>query len=224
MANAVQKYVNSKQCCFSNSIHTSDKRIKYGLEEVKCQIIKDSIANIYMEMLSCDSVASDIQWYKGEIIFEWIQDLNTPIALPGNFIITGNPNITSYDGTRSLDISMSGTYYANNMLEVNQILTKMWENTNTSDFLIYVNTDPVTGVSKVIYEYTESWGNLENGFVTDLFGENGFSANFTIVSHNKLNSNNKNCITFSQMCGIKEWLDKYCKTCDKNITTPKSIN
>jgi hypothetical protein len=213
MANTVQKYVNSRQCCFSNSIHTSDKKIKYGLEQVKCQIIKDTIADIYMEVLSCDPIPSDEQWYRMELDFEWIQDMSSPVSLPGYFIISDDPTVTSYDGLRSITIPMAGTYYANDMIEVNQIITQMWENTNTADFIISVDTDPITGISKIIAEHTGSWGTPDDIFNAEFFQTNGFNGVVSNLEHIEITSDNRDCLSYSQMCSIKKWLDAYCYSC-----------
>lgn len=221
MANAVQRYVNSKLCCFSNAVHSSDNRIKYGLEEVKCQIIKDTIANIYMEILSCNPAFSDNDFYELLLELEFIQP-DEPITLPGYFILSADPVFNSIDGTRTFTIPWSGIYYANDMEEVNTIIMGLINNQGRPDFNITTHYNNITGSWNISIIYSSAWGTPDNRWViSPALTSNAFEAITTILSEDAIDSGL--CLTETQLCGLKEHLDAYCKTCNRDNNTPKFI-
>ena len=214
MSSKVQKYINNKICCFSNNVHKSDKKLKYGLEEASCQIIKDSIVNILMEIMMCNPIASDIQWYKLNYTLEWIAETPPALTFPDTFNVISNKTIISADGNQSLIIPISGSYTVIDMVDVNKQLNSAISFTETDDFIMYVDIDDTTGIGTLTIYFSEYWGNDVN-----LFDVSGLDSN--IPFNNIINSivtteynYSIGCLSEEQLCTIKSHIDNYCKVCN----------
>ncbi len=223
MANTVQKYVNSKICCISSSVHQSDTKIKYGAEDAHCCIINDAIANIFIEMLSCNSTATDALWYKVDLTVGF-KDKAIPEYVYGDpLTIAGLQYVTSFDGNLTVPFSFAGDWPTGfaTIAEVNEAFAELIDywGTNTNNPTIFWNAtyDTVTSNISVIIYHTDAWGNdVNRPSISGLTGGDGtpFTSGVNVNSWETTDGITTNsCLTGSEQCDIKEWLDKYCNKC-----------
>jgi len=216
MANKVQKFVNNKKCCIASKVKSTDKKLQYGSQDVMCCINKDIIANMFIELLQCNPFSSDLTWYKGTLVMNWLQP-SIPVSLPGNFTMPSDVMLTSVDGNQSVIIPWSGTYTANTLEDVNIILNTIVNDAlNTLDnFSSNIEFEPSTGKSTFTFIFSEEWMSPGNYWdITDLSnGTTPFDLIIYGTIDNEIVGEHIGCFTMSELCSIKKWIDNYCKSC-----------
>lgn len=214
MANAIQKYAANKACCIATNVKKTDNKIKYGSEDMICCINKDFIANTFLELLMCNSVASDATWYKVRITVTYTD--STPTSFPGTITIP-DVMITSYDGQLVTTLDTSGSYVCTSILDFNTQLYNRVAAITPTDASIVLDTislDSLTGEMVVDVYYTSIWGNLTDNIVFSLTSPAGTSLGVTSSSVTSTATvNTDSCLKSSQLCDIKNWLDDYCQSC-----------
>ena len=219
-SNKVQKYVNNKICCIATNVHKSDKKLKYGLEEAACQINKDTIANIFLETLMCNPVASGSLWYTVTLSSKWVDKISPAYTYGSNTTINDVNSIVSLDGYSTVLFGLSGVFnWADNDIanvEISEAIVAEFNAQNADDiFLTYVyNT--TTDLYDFTFVWNESWGNDTNvpnilsigGMFNSLFDTTGTVRAITVTT-----VKTDNCLTEVQLCDLKSWIDNYCKSC-----------
>jgi len=216
----IQKYANSKICCIATNVHKSDKKLKYGLEEAACQINKDTIANIFLETLMCNPVASDSLWYTATLSAKWVDKSSPAYTYGNNATVINNGFITSFDNNKVLTFNVNGIFnWANNDIanvEISEAIVAAFNVQNADDiFLTYVY-NATTDLYDFTFVWNESWGNDTNvpnilsigGVFNNLFDTTGTIGTITVTT-----VKTDNCLTELQLCNLKSWIDNYCKSC-----------
>lgn len=212
MANGIQKYIANKTCCIATNVKKTDDKIKYGSEDMICCINKDFMANVFSELLMCNGVATDSTWYSLCYTVQYVD--SSPSSFPGNISI---PNLTviSYDGTKTLTLNIAQTITATSILDFSSQISVILNNATISDPSLYMEVtsyDELTGEMVICFTYTSDWGNLTDKLTYSL----SLTNNLTVTSSFETSLatvNTDTCLSSTQLCSIKNWLDKYCQSC-----------
>lgn len=218
MANAIQIYAANKACCIATNVKETDNKIKYGTEDVICCINKDFIASTFIELLMCNSVASDTTWYKMVATGSLVD--NVPSEFPGTVTHLDKITITSYDGSITstlLDFSNT-SITASSIVDLNIKIFDRFKEGITLDTSLLFTTESInesTGKMIVNIYYTSDWGdatNLPTFLLSTFIDDPTMTSNFTYTT-SSTTVNNNSCLTSAQLCNIKNWLDDYCQSC-----------
>ena len=220
MANAIQKYAANTACCIATNIKKTDDKLKYGSEDMLCCINKDFIANVFLNLLMCNSVASDAQWYKWTIIDRLVDESPAVYTYGTDVSVVGLYGIQSNDGQRTAAFGLSGIFNWSDNDELNMealplILNSFNSIDDPSIFATYVYNES-TGYTTIELFFTENWGTVTSppnfsgltGALGDLFDHD---VTFSQVVSTTLT--NDTCLTEEQLCQIKDHLSNYCKSC-----------
>jgi hypothetical protein len=217
MASAIQKFAANTACCLATNIKKTDDKLKYGSEDMICCINKDFIANVMLNLLMCNSVANDAQWYKmrftGKFILTGASFPTTAILLPTITITNNNGTIT--DTLIELQPSI---LTVTSDLNFNTQLFAIFENgvvSNPSLQFYPISIDGNTGEMVIDIYYTSAWGSdiLIPTYNSGTIISSPASTNdFTYVS-SKVSLETDSCLTSEDLCSIKDHLTTYCKTC-----------
>lgn len=219
MANAIQRYAANKACCIAANVQKTDNKIKYGAEDMICCINKDFIANTFVELLMCNPVASDATWYKLTTSVKFVDE--DPAAYTyGTDVTVSSFTVSSYNGLRSFTYELNSIYnWADNATmnqEVAEILKTSYNEGGSGEILLEYVYNSDTGVVDYTIYFTSAWGDTLNSpnfsSVGNLLGST-FDAEVTPSSITATSVNTDSCLTSSQLCDIKNWLDDYCQSC-----------
>lgn len=215
MANAIQRYVANKACCIATNVQKTDNKIKYGAEDMICCINKDFIANVFLEILMCNSVATDATWYVLNVTSVYLD--NSPSSFPTSINVP-SASVISSDGTFTAKINAPQIVTATSILDFNIQLYDIFkaydEQYDPSLFIDFVSIDESTGEAVFKLYYTSKWGDITNVPRFDPAFNTAISLTQTITSTSSATSvNSDNCLSESQLCDIKNWLDEYCQSC-----------
>lgn len=217
MASAIQKFAANTACCLATNIKKTDDKLKYGSEDMICCINKDFIANVMLNLLMCNSVPSDIQWYK--------------LRFTGKFTLTGasfpvvvttlpSITITNNNGSITTDLLVLNTtlFTVSSDLDLNiQFFDALKDGyvNDTSLAMDFISIDDSTGEMVIDIYFTSMWGTdilLPVFNATSVMLSPANTNNFTAVA-TKETLNTDSCLTTDQLCNIKDHLTTYCKTC-----------
>lgn len=215
MANAIQRYAANKACCIAANVQKTDNKIKYGAEDMICCINKDFIANTFVELLMCNPVPIDTTWYR--LRYSATYNDTTPTSFPGTINIDQDVLVTSNDGMFTTNLHYPVESVTASSIE--DFSFKMYELAKQ-----VVSGDPEVVVEVVEYDtdtskitvdiyYTSKWGTDTSLLILT---RDDYSPLITSTQTNTLSTTSKstdNCLTSSQLCDIKNWLDDYCQSC-----------
>lgn len=221
MASEIQAQVNNRICCFASNVKTTDDLLKYSLEDANCRISKDTLANIFMEILSCQPDPTDRQWYKLVLEIKWM-DEDPPTYVYGTDVTINDPILfCSADGSKCLDLSITGTFNWADNDEANQELgsyfyDRFQDVSPVPGLIVTYDYDADTGYTTYTYYYDDTWGDLNNIFSVPDLGAGGipFEGDTIVTGPEETAAPDKDgCLTSTQICDLVDWLTQYCKSC-----------
>lgn len=217
MANAIQKFAANTACCLATNIKKTDDKLKYGSEDMICCVNKDFIANVMLNLLMCNSVPSDIQWYK--MRFTGRLTL-TGASFPTTVALVPTITITNTNGTVTdtlIDLQPSTLTVASD-LDLNAQIFAIIEKGVVNDpslQLSPISINGSTGQMIIDIYYTSAWGTdllTPTYNASTIISSPANTNDFTYVS-SIVSLDTDSCLTSEQLCDIKDHLTTYCKTC-----------
>lgn len=220
MPNAIQRFAANTACCLATNIKKTDDKLKYGSEDMICCINKDFIANVMLNLLMCNSVASDSQWYVWTITEKLVDEAPAIYTYGTDVSVVGLYTMYSNDGQRSASFGLSGIFNWADNDELNEevfpIIMNSFNSIGDPSIFATYEYDVDTGYTTIQLYFTEDWGTITappnfsglTNALGDLFDHN--------VSFNEIKAtdvSSGSCLTESQLCSIKDHLTSYCKTC-----------
>lgn len=216
MANAVQRYAANKACCIATNVKKTDNKIKYGTEDLICCINKDFIANTFTELLMCNPISNSETWYRSTITGSFLDTAVT--SFPTTVTFASSIPFVSSNGDVTGNFNLSNSTIV--ATDIDDFNTQMFDLLDTA-----ISTDPsvvlevvensATGNRDIVIYFTSFWGNTTDTpslLLSDFILSPSLGLSFTIelsTTTRKVDS----CLTSSQLCDIKNWLDDYCQTC-----------
>jgi hypothetical protein len=217
MANAIQKFAANTACCLATNIKKTDDKLKYGSEDMICCVNKDFIANVMLNLLMCNQISSDVQWYKlrftGKFTLTGASFPITVTTVPAVTITNNNGDITT-----DLLVLLTTVFTASSDLNFNTQLFTAFTNGQVIDSSLMfdpISINSSTGEMVIDIYFTSAWGTdtaLPTFNAVTIVTSPANTNDFTSVT-TKSDILSDSCMTLSQLCDIKDHLTTYCKTC-----------
>lgn len=208
---AIKDFLSSIICCTSKNALKNDKLIRVGGSKSRCLMNSSIIDRILIDVLSNVEGASDDIWTKVSLEF----NITQIGATPSPFYLTPDNAITSNDGSKQHVFMESQELFATNVGSHINELSRIINESCCGDG-INVSSERVSSTNlSLVVMYDSSWGN--DVLLPTLGSVISFNSYFQYNTISNVIETIENpfesCLKKEELCSVRTYLDKRCKTC-----------